>query len=75
MNPKNDEEFDKYIDNKVKRDQRRKEKLRKAKALKEVPSLVRHLTPLDLNAVSIYVRGHTLRMTAIFGPFSTPSPL
>ena len=55
MNPKNDEEFDKYIDNKVKRDQRRKEKLRKAKALKEVPSLVRHLTPLDLNAVSIYV--------------------
>ena len=57
---KNDEEFDRYIEAKVKRDRlrREREQTKAASATKAVapsvtgiPSLVRRLTPLDLNSV------------------------
>ena len=33
-----------------------------------------HSKKTQLMAFANIIRGHTLRMTAIFGPFSTPSP-
>ena len=60
---KNDEEFDRYIEAKVKRDRlrREREQTKAASATKAsvtgVPSLVRRLTPLDLNSVRFNAAG------------------